>query len=100
IAELGERFQSTKPPDDLRALNAALVQSLNAAAVALDRLSRSANACAQDMASSERCQSPFAAASTSVSRAYASYLATRNRISEQIRDSDTLLPVFVVGRAP
>jgi hypothetical protein len=87
-------FERTLVPGDLAPLHRQLVDALHAARGALDRLSRSADACAADASSLSRCQAPFTAASSALGQAYARYLDTRRRIADQITDTRTLLPAF------
>lgn len=102
LDDISSRFERTGVPEDLGALHHDLVGSLRSARTALDRLTASANACLVDATSVVRCQSPFTSASSAVGDAYRKYLDARAKIREQILDTQTLLPEFVVstgGRA-
>jgi hypothetical protein len=94
IDDMMRQFGGVATPSDLRELHADLMLALRDARAALDRLSSSAGACRLDARSVSRCQSPFASASSAVDRAYARYLATRVKIRDQVRDTETVLPDF------
>lgn len=94
VDEMMRRFGGVAAPSDLRELHADLMLALRDARVALDRLASSAGACRIDAHSVSRCQSPFASASSAVDRAYERYLATRVKIRDQVRDTETMLPDF------
>ncbi|MFI5229769.1 MAG: hypothetical protein ACHQWU_11920, partial [Gemmatimonadales bacterium] len=97
VDDVSSDFERTLVPGDLGELHHELVGALHAARGSLDRLSRSANACAADASSLSRCQSPFAAASIALGQAYAHYLEARQRIANQIADTKTVLPAFVTA---
>jgi len=97
VDDIVSRFETTRVPGDLGALHGELVKSLHAARSALDRLARSSAACQMDVTSIGRCQTPFTSASSALAQAYKKYLATRAKISDQIRDTQTVLPEFAVA---
>jgi len=88
------RFGSAPVPDDLHDLHRDLMSALGAARSALDRLAAAATGCEMAVASVQRCQSPFTAASAALSEAYGRYLGARLKLREQIRDTKTELPEF------
>ena len=97
VDDVATAFQATPVPDDLRELHRQLLGALHAARRALDRLSRSAEACAVDQGSVSRCQAPLTSASIAMGQAYSRYLDARRRIADQVLDTKTLLPAFVTA---
>jgi molybdopterin-guanine dinucleotide biosynthesis protein A len=97
IDEGAQRFKAVAVPADLTALHGALVSSLSAATRAADRLAAAASACQASMMSIERCQTPFAAASSRLLESYKAYLAARSKIGSQILDTQTHLAEFKVA---
>jgi len=97
VDEISSRFEQSKVPEDLGSLHGELVSSLHAARTALDHLSSSANACQVDPTSVLRCQTPFTSASSALSSAYDRYLKARGKIRDQVADTQTVLPEFIVA---
>jgi hypothetical protein len=97
VDELMSRFEGTSVPDDLHPLHRELLAALRDARGSLDRLASSSTACQVDPAATTRCQSAFTAASSNVAKSYSRYLDVRRRIADQVQDTHTVLPEFVIA---
>lgn len=89
-----ERFADIRVPDDLKSLNAELVNALRDAIKASANLTAAAHACQVSMVSINRCQVPFSSASSRLAASYKHYLGARAKIGAQVLDTDTHLPDF------
>ncbi|HEY4307524.1 MAG TPA: hypothetical protein VGM82_23825 [Gemmatimonadaceae bacterium] len=89
-----DRFTDVRVPDDLRKLNAELVNALKDANNASANLTAAAHVCETMMTSINRCQAPFTSASSRLAASYNRYLGARAKIGAQIVDTDTHLADF------
>jgi len=89
-----ERLATVRVPSDLHALNTQLVKSLKGATNAAVSLTAAAHSCHVSMASIDRCQVPFSAASSRVAESYKRYIEVRAKIRAQILDTDTRIDDF------
>lgn len=89
-----DRFSDIHVPDDLKALNAELVNALKDATRASANLTAAAHSCQMSMVSVNRCQVPFTSASSRLAASYKHYLDARAKIGTQVVDTDTRLVAF------
>jgi len=89
-----ERLAVTSVPGDLKELHSKLVNALKDGTRASASLTTAARACQMSVASVERCQAPFSAASSRMAMSYKHYVDVRNRIRAQVLDTDTHLGEF------
>jgi len=89
-----ERLAAAPVPRDLKELNLRLINALKDATRASALLTTAAHACQMSVASVERCQAPFSAASSRMAMSYKRYVDVRSRIRAQVLDTDTHLGEF------
>jgi len=89
-----ERLAVMSVPADLKDLHSRLVNALRDGTRASASLTTAARACQMSVASLERCQAPFSAASSRMAMSYKRYIDARAKIRSQVLDTDTHLPEF------